>query len=165
MAKAERENAMARCAWPLLWLTGALQVWLGLSMVAYLFIGVLNPASALGGWVPATTGALQAAAAAASFVPAARSDLRGAALLVAASIMLGWFSALPSVAEQGIDLRSDGGLGAIGFVLSPLTAILGASLAWRNPHPIAAALILSATTIAGILFTIALAMAIALYGF
>ena len=46
---------------------GWLQAYSGLSSVAYLFMGVLNPASRLGGWTAATMGGLQSVAAVVSF--------------------------------------------------------------------------------------------------
>jgi hypothetical protein len=159
---AERVEGGAKAVWPLLYLTAALQAYLGLSSVAYVFMGI---SSGLGGWTEAVIGALQAVAAIAAFVLAARSGLRGVTLLVACSIMLGWLSTLPSVAEQGLDFSGDGGLDAVYFAISPLIAIIAATLAWRNLYPIAAALIVTAPTLAGILFVIVFAMVIALYGF
>jgi len=91
MASSEQQNKSAaeKAVWPLLFLTAALQAYLGLSLVAYVFMGVSNPASGLGGWTVATTGGLQSVAAVAAVVLAARRNLRGATLAVAASIMLG----------------------------------------------------------------------------
>jgi hypothetical protein len=72
---------------------------------------------------------------------------------------------MPSVVEQGLDLYGDDKITPIHFVLSPLVASAAAILAWRNPYPIAAALVASSMTVAGILLVIVLAIAIAIYGF
>ena len=167
MASEEQRNksVAAKAVWPLLFLTAALQAYVGLSSVAYVFMGVSNPASGLGGWTVATTGGLQAVAAIAAFVLAARRDLRGTTLAIAASIMLGWLSMLPSVAVQGLDFRGDDRITPIFFVLSPIIAIVAATLAWRKLYPVAAAFIVSAMTFVGILVVIAFAIVIAMYGF
>jgi hypothetical protein len=167
MASGEQQNKSAaeKAVWPLLFLTTALQAYLGLSLVAYVFMGVSNPASGLGGWTVATTGGLQTIAAIAAFVLAVRGDLRGTTLALAGSIMLGWLSMLPSVAEQGLDFGGDEWGTPVYFVLSPIIAIIAATLAWRNLYPVAAAFIVTAPTFAGILFVIAFAIVIAIYGF
>jgi hypothetical protein len=164
MASEERQNESrgAKAVWPLLYLTAALQAYLGLSSVAYVFMGI---SSGLGGWTEAMIGALQAVAAISAFVLASRGDLRSATLLLACSMMLGWLSALPSVAERGLDFGGDGHLDSVYFVISPILATVAAVLAWRNPYPIAAALVVSAGTVAGILLVIALSIVIAIYGF
>lgn len=160
-----KKSLAAKAAWPLLVLTAALQAYLGLSSVAYVFMGVSNPASGLGGWTAATAGGFQSVAAVVAFVLAARRDLRGATLAVAGSMMLGWLSTLPPVVEQGLDFHGDDKVTPVLFVVSPLIAIAAATLAWRNLYPIAAALIVSATTFVGILVVFAFAIVIALYGF
>ena len=167
MASEEQRNKSAaeKAVWPLLFLTAALQAYLGLSLVAYVFMGVSSPASELGRWTVATTGALQTIAAVAAFVLAVRRDLRGTTLAVAGSIILGWLSMLPSVAVQGLDFRGDDRITPVYFVLSPIIAIAAATLAWRKLYPVAAALIVSAMTFAGILVVIAFAIVIAIYGF
>jgi hypothetical protein len=167
MASGEQQNKSAaeKAVWPLLFLTAALHAYLGLSLVAYVFMGVSNPASRLGGWTVATTGGLQTIAAIAAFVLAVRRDLRGTTLALAGSIMLGWFSMLPSVAEQGLDFGGDDKGTPVYFVLSPIIAIVAATLAWRNLYLVAAAFIVTAPTFAGILVVIAFAIVIAMYGF
>jgi len=167
MVNAEHKNKSlaAKAAWPLLVLTAALQVYVGLSSVAYVFMGVANPASGLGGWTTATMGGLQSVAAVAAFVLATRRDLRGTTLIVAGSIVLGWISTLPSVVEQGLDFHGDDRVTPVYFVVSPLLAIAAATLAWRNVYQIAAALIVSAMTFVGILIVVAFAIIIAMYGF
>ena len=161
----QNRSLAAQAAWPLLVLTAVLQVGSGLSSVAYLFMGVLKPASGPGAWAAATMGGAQAVAAVVAFVLAVRRDLRGTTLAAAGSIMLGWLSTLPSVVEQGFDFQGDGKVAPIIFVISPLIAIAAATLAWRNVYPIAAALIVSAMTFIGVLFVIAFGIIIALYGF
>ncbi len=152
----ERNRSLAaRAAWPLLVLTAALQAITGLS----------SAASGLGGWTAAATGGLQAVAAGVALVPAVRRDLRGAILAVAASVMLGWLSMLPSVVAQGLDFQGDDKVTPTIFVVSPIIAIVAATLAWRNIHPIAAALIVSAMTIGSILIVAVFGLLIALHGF
>jgi hypothetical protein len=167
MAREEQENKSlaAQAAWPLLVLTAVLQVYLGLSAVAYPFMGVPTPASGLGGWTAATMGGLQAVVAVVAFMRAVRRDLRGTTLAVAGSIMLGWLSTLPFVFVQGLDFYGDSKLTPVYFAAPPIVAIAAATLAWRNLYPIAAALIVSIMTFVGILFVIAFAFVIAIYGF
>jgi hypothetical protein len=166
MAHVDQQNQSlaAKVAWPLLVLTAALQVYMGLSAVAYVFMG-LKPASGLGGWTAATMGGLQAVAAVVAFWLAVRRDLRRATLAIAGSVMLGCLSTLPSVVERGFDFDSGDALDLAYFVASPVIAIAAAVLAWRNAYPIAAALMVSAMTLVGILVAIAFAIVIAIYGF
>ena len=177
MASQEHQvrSVAEKAAWPLLFLTAAWQAFAGLSSVAYVFMGVSEPASGIGALIVAATralqlavaaaGGLQAVAAAAALVLAARRDLRGATLAVAGSIMLGWLSILPLIATQGLDFHGDHAITAYGFVVSPVIALTAAMLAWRNIHPVAAALVVSAMTAAGIVAVIAFAAIIAIYGF
>lgn len=167
MAREEQQNKSlaAKAAWSLLVLTAALQALFGLSAVAYLFMGVLKPASGLGAWTAATMGGLQAVAAVVAFARAARRDLRGTTVAVAGSIMLGWLSTVPAAIEQGLDFYGDDRVTPVIFVISPFIAIAAAALAWRNAYPIAAALIVSAMTFVGILVVIAFSIVIAIYGF
>jgi hypothetical protein len=83
MACEEQENKSlaTKTAWPLLALTAVLQVYFGLSAVAYPFMGVPTPAPGLGGWTAATMGGLQAVAAVVAFMLAVRRDLRGTTLV------------------------------------------------------------------------------------
>jgi len=167
MARDEQEHKSfaAKAAWPLLVLTAVLEVYFGLSIVAYVFMGVPNPVAMLGGWTAAAMAGLQAVAAVVALVLAVRRDLRGTTLAVAGSIMLGWLSAVPSVVAQGLNFHGDDKVAPVIFVISPLLAVTGATLAWRNVYPIAAALIVSAMTFIGILLVIAFGILIALYGF
>jgi hypothetical protein len=96
---------------------------------------------------------------------AVRRDLRRTTLALAGSIMLGWFSMLPSVADQGLDFGGDDRVTPVYFVLSPIIAVIAATLAWRNLYAVAAAFIVTAPTFAGILVVIAFAIVIAIYGF
>ena len=169
------KSLAAKAAWPLLFMTALLQAYFGLSSVAYVFMGVSEPAAGIGALIVAAprglqlavaaAGGLQAVAAAAAFVLASRRDLRGATLAVAGSIMLGWLSILPLIATQGLDFHGDHAITAYDFVVSPVIALTAATLAWRNIYPVAAALIVSAMTAAGILVVIAFAGIIAVYGF
>ena len=86
-------------------------------------------------------------------------------LAVAGSIMLGWLSTLPSMFEQGLGFYGDSKLTPVYFGAPPIVAIAAATLAWRNVYPIAASLIVSAMTFAGILFVAAFALVIAMDGF
>jgi hypothetical protein len=155
----------AKLAWPLLVLTSALQVYLGLSAVAYLFMGVPEGASVLVRSFAAAAGALQVGAAGLAFGLAGRRDLRGTTLGVAASVLLGWVSTLPGVLAQGLDFGGDDLVSPALFVLSPLVAIVAAGLAWRNAYPVAAALVVSGLTVAGLLVVIAFSIVIAVHGF
>jgi hypothetical protein len=161
----EKKSLAARLAWPLLVLTGVLQVYLGLSAVAYLFLGVPGVAHGPSGWVAAAMGALQTAAAVVAFVFAARGALRGATLAVAGSLMLGWLSSLPGALEQGIDFRAGDWGTLVLLAVSPFVAVAAAALAWRGSHPIAAAFVASSMTIVGLFFVIAFAVVIAISGF
>lgn len=161
----QKRSLAAQAAWPLLVLTAVLQTIIGLSSVAYLFMGVLKPASGPGAWIAATMGGLQAVAAFVAFVRTFRRDLRGTTLAAAGSVMLGWLSTVPSVVEQGLDFHGDDMATPVIFVISPLLAIAGGTLAWRNVYPIAAALIVSALTFIGILIVIAFSVIIAVHGF
>ena len=51
------------------------------------------------------------------------------------------------------------------FAALPVIAVSAAALAWRNRHPMLAALIVTAPTAAGVLFTLAFGIMIAMYGF
>jgi len=159
------QSLAARAVWALLVLTAAMHVYFGLSAVAYLFMGVLKPASGFGGWTAGAMGGLQAVAAVMAFVRAARRDLRGATIAVAASMMLGWLSMLPSVVMQGLDFHGIDKATPFYFVVAPPIAIAAATLAWRNVYPVVAALLVSAMTFVGILFVIAFAIVIAVHGF
>jgi len=167
MARDEQQNRyfVAKAAFPLLVLTAALQVYLGLSLVAYGFMGVPNTVSEAVRWTAAAMGGLQSVAAVIAFALAARRDLRGTTLAVAGSLMLGWLSTLPSVVEQGFNFHGDDKVTPVYVVVAPLIAIAAATLAWRKAYPIAAALIASSMTVFGILVVLAFSIVIAMYGF
>jgi hypothetical protein len=167
MAREEQQNKSlaAKAAWPLLVLTAVLHAYFGLSAVAYFFIGVPKPPSGPGAWTTAIMGGLQAVAAVVAFRLAARRDLRGVTIAVAACMMLGWLSMLPTVVVQGIDFHNDDKATPGYVVIAPPIAITAAVLAWRNVYPIAAALLVSAMTFVGVLFVIAFGIAIAIHGF
>lgn len=67
--------------------------------------------------------------------------------------------------EQGLDFYGDSKLTPVYFAAPPIVAIAAAILAWRNVYPTAAALIVSVLAFVGILFVIAFAFIIAMYGF
>jgi len=160
-----KKSFAAEAAWPLLFLTAALHVFSGLSYLAYAFMGVPPTASALVRGTAGAIGGLQAAVAIMAVVLAVRRDLRRATLVVAGSLVLGWLATVPAAIEQGLDFYGDDRVSPIIFVITPLIAIVAAMLAWRNPHPIAAALVASVITVFGILVVIAFAMIIAVHGF
>lgn len=164
-ADSQKQSTAAKAVWLLLFLTAALHLYLGLSSVAYVFMGVSNPASGMGAWLVAAAGGLQTLAAIAAFVTAARRDLGGATLALAGSTMLGWVSTLPSTVEQGLDFGGNDRIAAIYFVLSPAIAIVAAALTRGNRFPLVAAFVVTAPTFAGILAVIAFAIIIAMYGF
>lgn len=165
MARDEQQNRslVAKAAFPLLVLTAALQVYLGLSLAAYAFMGVPDTTYGTVRWTAAAMGGLQSAAAVVAFAKAAQRNLRGTTLVVTASLMLGWLSTLPSVVEQGF--HGDDKVTPVYVLAAPLIAMAAATLAWRNVYPIAAALIASSMTVFGILVVLAFSIVIAMYGF
>ena len=160
-----KKSFAAEAAWPLLFLTAALHVFSGLSYLAYAFMGVPPTASALVRGTAGAIGGLQAAVAIMAVVLAVRRDLRRATLVVAGSLILGWLSTVPAVLEDGLNFAGDDKLSPLVFVISPLIAITAAILAWRNPYPVAAALVASVITVFYILIVIVFSMIIAVYGF
>lgn len=154
-----------RAARPLLILSAVLAAYFGLSSLLLPFFGAPNLYTGIERWIVPAAGALQLAAAAVAFVLAVQRGLRGATLAVAACWMLGWLEMLPSVVRNGLDVSAEARLILASFVVLPVIAILAAMLAWRNRHPILAALIVTAPTTAGALFTLAFGIMIAMYGF
>lgn len=80
-------------------------------------------------------------------------------------MMMGWLETLPSVTRSGLDLNAEARLTSASFVALPVIALSAAVLAWRNRHPVLAALIVTAPTTAGVLFALAFGLMIAMYGF
>ncbi|MGX1790015.1 hypothetical protein ACWIGM_24940 [Bosea sp. NPDC055332] len=154
-----------RAAWLLLILSAALAAYFGLSSLLLPFFGVPNLYTGIERWIVPATGALQLMAAGVAFVLAARRDLRGAILAVAACWMLGWLETLPSVIRNGFDFNAEARLTLAYFVALPVIAVSAAALAWRNPHPVLAAFVVTAPTSAGLLFTLAFGIIIAIHGF
>lgn len=155
----------SRAARPLLILSAVLAAYFGLSALLLPFFGVPNLYTGIERWIVPAAGAFQLAAAAVAFVLAMRRELRGATLAVAACWMLGWLETLPSVVRNGLDVDAEARLTLASFVALPVIAISAAALAWRNRHPIPAALIVTAPTAAGVLFSLAFGAMIAMYGF
>jgi hypothetical protein len=154
-----------RAARPLLILSAVLAAYFGLSSLLLPFFGAPNLYVGIERWIVPAAGALQLAAAAVAFVLAVRRELRGATLAVAACWMLGWLEMLPSVVRNGLDVNAEARLTLGSFVALPVIAASAAALAWRNRHPVLAALIVTAPTTAGVLFTLAFGIMIAMYGF
>jgi hypothetical protein len=155
----------SRAARPLLILSAVLAAYFGLSSLLLPFFGGANLYTGIERWIVPAAGALQLAAAALAFVLAVRRELRGATLAVAACWILGWLGMLPSVVRNGLDVNAEARLTLASFVALPVIAISAAMLAWRNRHPILAALIVTAPTAAGVLFSLAFGIMIAMYGF
>jgi hypothetical protein len=149
----------------LLILSAVLAAYFGLSSLLLPFVGVPNLYTGSERWIVPAAGALQLMAAAMAFMLAVRRDLRGATLAVAACWMLGWLETLPSAVRKGRDFNAEVRLAWVYFAALPVIAVSAAALAWRNRHPILAALIVTAPTAAGVLFTLAFAVMIAMYGF
>jgi hypothetical protein len=84
---------------------------------------------------------------------------------VALSILLGWLTTVPPAIQHGLDFRADGALTSGYFVLSPIIAFTAGALAWRGSYPVLAALIVTAPTLAGLLFVLVFTISVALYGF
>jgi len=158
-------SPFGRAARLLLILSAALAAYFGLSSLLLPFVGAPNLYTGIERWIVPASGALQLMVAAAAFMIAARRDLRGATLAVAVCWMLGWVEMLPSAVRNGLDLSAGARLAPAYFVALPVIAVSASSLAWRNTHPILAAFIVTAPTSAGILFTIAFAIIIAVHGF
>lgn len=154
-----------RAAWLLIILSAALAVYFGLSSLLLPFLGAPNLHTGIDRWLIPVTGALQLMAAALAFRFAARRDLRGATLALAICLLLGWLETLSPVLRNGFAVRGEAGLTSVWFLALPVIALSAAALAWRNPRPILAALIVTAPTTAGLLFTIAFAIMIAIHGF
>lgn len=154
-----------KAAWLLLILSAVLAAYFGLSSLLLPFFGAPNLYTGIERWIVPAAGALQLIAAAMAFMFIARRDLRGATLAVAACWMLGWLGMLPSVVRNGLDVNAEARLTLASFVALPVIAVSAAALAWRNRHPVLAALIVTAPTTAGVLFTLAFGIMIAMYGF
>lgn len=154
-----------RAAWPLLILSAVLAAYFGLSSLLLPFFGVPDLYTGIERWIVPASGALQLAAAAVAMMLIARRELRSATLAVAACWMMGWLETLPSVTRSGLDLNAEARLTSASFVALPVIALSAAVLAWRNRHPLLAAFIVTAPTWAGVLFTLAFAIIIAVYGF
>lgn len=149
----------------LLILSAGLAAYFGLSSLLLPFFGAPDLYTGIERWIVPAAGALQLAAAAVAFMFIARRDLRGATLAVAACWMLGCLGTLPAVIRSGFDVNAETRLTLAYFLALPVIAVSAAALAWRNRHPILAAFIVTAPTLAGLLFTIAFAIMIALHGF
>ncbi|MEI5665685.1 hypothetical protein WBO78_12375 [Bosea sp. CCNWLW174] len=146
-------------------LSAGLAAYFGLSSLLLPFFGAPDLYTGIERWIVPAAGALQLAAAAVAFMFIARRDLRGATLAVAACWMLGCLGALPAVICSGFDVNAEPRLTLAYFLALPVIAVSAAALAWGNRHPILAAFIVTAPTLAGLLFTIAFAIMIALHGF
>lgn len=154
-----------RAARLLLILSAVLAAYFGLSSLLLPFFGAPNLYTGIERWIVPATGALQLMAAALAFMLAVRRDLRGATLAVAACWMLGWLETLPPAIRNGLDVSAEARLTLAYFIALPVIAVSATALAWRNSHPILAALVVTAPTSAGVLFTIAFAIIIAMHGF
>lgn len=161
----DRSSFVGGAAWLLLILSAALMAYFGLSSLLLPFFGAPNLYAGIERWIAPIAGALQLVVAAAAFALAARRDMRGATLAVAACLMLGWLEMLPPGVRNGLNFSAEARLTTAYLVAAPLIALSAAALAWRNPRPILAALIVTAPTSAGVLFTAAFAIVIAIYGF
>jgi len=158
-------SPFGRAAWLLLILSAGLSAYFGLSSLLLPFFGAPNLDTGIERWIVPAAGAFQLAAAAVAFVLVGRRELRGATLAVAACWMLGWLETLPSVTRNGLGVNAEARLTLASFVALPVIAVSAATLAWRNRHPVLAALIVTAPTTAGVLFALAFGIMIAMYGF
>lgn len=167
MANVEPDGSspFGRAAWPLLILSAALAAYFGLSSLLLPFFEAPNLYTGIERWIVPAAGALQLMAAAVAFVLIGRRDLRGATLAVAACWMLGWLGMLPAVIRDGFHVNAEARLTLAYFLALPVIAVSAAALAWQNRHPVLAAFIVTAPTLAGLLFTLAFAIIIAIHGF
>lgn len=154
-----------KAAWLLLILSAVLAAYFGLSSLLLPFFGAPNLYTGIERWIVPAAGALQLMAAAMAVMFIARRNLRGATFAVAACWMLGWLGMLPSVVRNGLDLDAEARRTLVYFIALLVIAVSAAALAWRNRHPILAAFIVTAPTSAGLLFTLAFAIIIAIHGF
>jgi hypothetical protein len=155
----------SRLIWLLLILSAALAVYFGLSSLLLPFVGEPDLYPGIERWIVLATGALQLAAAGAAFVMVSQRDLRGAVLAVAACLMLGWLGALPGMVRTGLDFGGAARAESVAFVALPVIASAAAALAWRNPHPVLAAFVVTAPASAGMAFVVVFAVVIAVHGF
>jgi hypothetical protein len=158
-------SLFGRAAWLLLILSAVLAAYFGLSSLLLPFFGVPNLYTGIDRWTVPAAGALQLIAAAAALVLAVRRDLRGATLALAVCLMLGWLEMLLPAVRNGLDFRAGEWLRSAYFAALPVIAFSAVALAWWNRHPILAALVVTAPTSALLLFSIAFAIIIAMYGF
>ncbi len=153
---------LAGLAWALLGLTGALGFYFGLSGLALPFLGDPGYAAGAARWVGPATGALQVVAAAALVRALSRKTMGGAVLAAAALLLANWIDLL--LQGPGGDGGPSGSWGQGGLLLAlPLIAGTGAALA--RTRPLAAALVVTLPTLAGVLGVLAFAGMIAVYGF
>ncbi len=152
---------LAGLAWALLGLTGALGFYFGLSALALPFLG--DPGSATGAarWPGPAIGALQLVAAAALVRALSRKTMGGAVLAAAVLLLANWIDLL---------LQGPGGVGGPsgswgqGGLLLALPLIAGTGAALARTRPLAAALVVTLPTLAGVLGVLAFAGMIAVYG-
>ncbi|MCP4561660.1 MAG: hypothetical protein GY873_29940 [Bosea sp.] len=163
MANVEPDGSslLSRAAWLLLILSAALAAYFGLSSLLLPFLGEPNLYAGIERWIVLASGALQLMA----LMLAVQRDLRGATLSVAACWMLGWLETLPSIVGNGLDFTAEARLASAYFLALPVIAASAAALAWWNRHPVLAAFIVTAPTSAGLLFTLAFAIIVAIHGF
>ncbi len=153
---------LAAAAWALLGLTGALGFYFGLSALALPFLG--DPGSIPGAarWAGPAIGALQLLAAAALVRALGRKAMGEAALAAALLLLANWIDLL---------LQGFGGDGAAGgpwarsLPLIALPLIAGTAAALARTRPLAAALVVTLPTLAGVLGVLAFAGMIAVWGF
>ncbi len=155
-------GALRGLAFALLGLTGALGFYFGLSGLALPFLGDPGYAAGAARWVGPATGALQLVSAAALVRALSRKDMGGAVLAAAALLLANWIDLLLS--GPGGDSGASGPWVRNGLLLAlPLIAGTGAALA--RTRPLAAALVVTLPTLAGVLGVLAFAGMIAVYGF
>jgi hypothetical protein len=116
-------------------------------------------------WIVLAIGVLQLAAAAAVFRAIGRRDLREAVLALAAWLFLNGAALLPAALRKGLRFDGAAWTDSAALLALPLIAAASAALAWRNPRPVLAAFLVTAPVAAGVVFTAAFAVMIAVWGF
>ncbi len=154
---------LAGAAWGLLGLTGALAVYFGLSAVALPFLGEPGYAKGIDRWVGPMVGLQQFACSLILFRALSRRQMGTAVGAVAFILILGWFGLLPAAARDGLGFGPEARLVTVFLLAAPVLAGFGLTLC--RTRPVAAALVVTLPTTAGVLGVLALAGMIAVWRF
>jgi hypothetical protein len=147
----------------------ALQLFGSLTSVSILFGDMSDiPGPGWGGWAVTAEIALVPVFAILALVLSLRGRLGAAILSLAAIVMLGWLSTLPSHINHWAEFPGQGFYGlvaALEFGAYPLLVLAFAGLVWRGERLGVAAVLVSIPTLIHILGFAAFATGVAIYGF